>query len=630
MIWLRETRQAWIDLRRKASLAGIISCLLAYFVCSIALADALPPRSVLVLNQSTSLRPWPNAIIAGIRQSISGNPGGTISFHVEHLDLYQFDSPRYADNLRNYFSDKYRDKPIGVIIAIGPGGLRLAIKLRAFLWPTTPIVFAAVDEDTATQDLPSGVTGAAVEMMLANMMKAARTVVPNLKRFAIVGNRFEDQLYYRHFANEIPDFSQDFEFIDLMGLSIDEVRRRVAMLPDDSVILYIGINSDREATYGSAAEVLPLITEVANQPVIIDVETLFGLGAIGGFILSPDRIGRDAGRLAMRILNGEKASDIPITTGNTLKPIFDWRQLERWHIDEWKLPPGSEIRFREPNLWEQYRVQGLVVLAMLLVQAALISWLLYEQQRRHRAEVVARNTMSELTQMNRMATAGELSASIAHEIKQPLTGMVANANAALRWLAAELPNVNKARAALTQIVTAGHHASDIVTSVRAMFKKDAHEEILVDVNELIETVLNIMRNDLLEHGMTLHTLLYERLPDVKGDRVQLTQVILNLVMNAAESMQSVQPRILRVKSNFRKPNTVHVLVEDTGTGVDPSHVDRIFKALFTTKPRGMGMGLAICRSIIESHNGRIWASAGLRGGSIFQFELPDAIHETSL
>ena len=180
MIWLRETRQAWIDLRRKASLAGIISCLLAYFACSIALADALPPRSVLVLNQSTSLRPWPNAIIAGIRPSISGNPGGTISFYVEHLDLYQFDSPRYADNLRNYFSDKYRDKPIGVIIAIGPGGLRLAIKLRAFLWPTTPIVFAAVDEDTATQDLPSGVTGVAVEMMLANMMKAARTIVPIL------------------------------------------------------------------------------------------------------------------------------------------------------------------------------------------------------------------------------------------------------------------------------------------------------------------------------------------------------------------------------------------------------------------------------------------------------------------
>jgi signal transduction histidine kinase len=604
--------------------------LLAYFICSIALADALPPRSVLVLNQSTSSRPWPNAIIAGIRSSMSGNSRGTISFYVEHLDLYQFDSPQYADNLRNYFSDKYRDKPIGVIIAIGPGGLRLAIKLRAFLWPTTPIVFAAVDEDTATHDLPSGVTGAAVEMMLANMMKAARPVVPNLKRFAIVGDRFEDQLYYRHFADEIPDFSRDFEFIDLMGLSISEVRRRVAVLPDDSVIFYIGINSDREATYAAAAEVLPLITEVANRPVIVDVETVFGSGAIGGFILTPDQIGQDAGRLALRILNGEKASDIPITTGSTLKPIFDWRQLQRWHIDERKLSPESEIRFREPNLWEQYRVQGLVVLAMLLVQAALISWLLYEQRRRQRAEVVARNTMSELTQMNRMAAAGELSASIAHEIRQPLTGMVANANAALRWLAAELPNVDKARTALTQIVTAGHHASDIVTSVRAMFKKDEHEEIPVDVNELIETVLNIMRTDLLEHGITLQTLLYERLPAVNGDRVQLQQVIMNLVMNAAESMRSVQPRILRVKSNFRKPNTIHVLVEDTGTGVDPSHQDRLFKALFTTKGRGMGMGLAICRSIIESHNGRIWVSAGLRGGSIFQFELPAAVHETSL
>jgi signal transduction histidine kinase len=585
------------------------------------LADALPPRSLLVINQSTSLRPWPNAIVAGITSVISDSPGAAISFYVEHLDLYQFNGPRYEDSLRSHFGDKYRDKPIGVIVAIGPGGLDIAVKLRAFLWPTASVVFAAVDEKTATHDLPPGVTGVAMEMMLANMMKAARTIAPNLKRFAIVGDRFENQLYYRHFADDLSDFSRDFQFIDLMGLSVNEVRRRVAVLSDDSVILYIGINADQERTYAAAAEVLPLITEVANRPIIVDVETVFGSGAVGGFILTPDQIGRDAGRLALRILDGEKVSDIPVTTGNTLKPIFDWRQLQRWHIDESRLPPESEIRFREPSMWERDRAQILAALAMLLVQAALITWLLYEQRRRLRAEVVARNTMSELTHMNRMATAGELSASIAHEVSQPLTGMVANANAALRWLAAEVPNTDKARSVLTQIVTAGHHASNVVTSVRAMFAKDTHEELLVDVNELIETVLSIVQTDLLNQGITLHTLLYEHLPVVRGDRVQLQQVILNLVMNAAESMRSVQPRILRVQSEFYKPNAVHVLVQDTGTGIDPTNLDRIFKPMFTTKAHGMGMGLAICHSIIERHKGRIWVSAGVRG-AIFQFELP--------
>jgi ABC-type uncharacterized transport system substrate-binding protein len=196
-------------------------------------------------------------------------------------------------------------------------------------------VFAAVDEQAATRGLPPGVTGAAMEMMLANMMKAARIIVPDLKRFAIVGDRFEEQILLSSFRRRAskPDFAQDLEFIDLMGLPVNEVRRRVAMLPNDSVIFYIGMTSYREGTY-AAAEVLPLITEVANRPIIVDVETLFGSGAIGGYILAPDRLGQDAGRHVLRILNGEKVSDIPVTTGHTLTPIFDWRQLQRWKVTE--------------------------------------------------------------------------------------------------------------------------------------------------------------------------------------------------------------------------------------------------------------------------------------------------------
>jgi signal transduction histidine kinase len=203
-----------------------------------------------------------------------------------------------------------------------------------------------------------------------------------------------------------------------------------------------------------------------------------------------------------------------------------------------------------------------------------------------------------------------------------VTGIVTRANAALRWIGAEKPNLEKTRAALESIVSAGHRASDIITSVRAMFRKDTPEKVPTDINEIILAVLSIVGVELRKHSVELQTQLNKRLPMVQGDKVQLQQVVLNLVMNGIEAMQSAQPRVLKVQTAQSAPNTVRVSIEDTGTGIDPSNLDRIFKPLFTTKATGMGMGLFICHSIIESHGGRIWVSAAVKGGSIFEFELP--------
>ena len=363
-------RSIGIHLLRAGLCAGMSSCLLAI---SPALADPQLPLSVLVLDQSASLRPWSTAIIRAIQSSMSSNSAKPISYYVEHLDLYDFYGPGYEDNLRNHFSDKYRNKPIGLILSIGPDALDLAVALRAAVWPAVPVAFTAVDEEALPKnELPPRTTGIVIRRTLVTMVKAAQAVVPNLKRLALIGDRFEQHVYDRPFAEELPVVSMDFEIIDLLGLPVREVRQRVASLPADSVILYFGINADQDTKYTSAVEVLPLIAEAANRPIIVDAETEIGLGPIGGFLRTPDQIGRDAGRLAMRILNGEDASDIPITVGNPLKPIFDWRQLQRWGVGESRLPPGNEIRFREPNAWERYRWQIVTIAGALLVQTSLI------------------------------------------------------------------------------------------------------------------------------------------------------------------------------------------------------------------------------------------------------------------
>jgi C4-dicarboxylate-specific signal transduction histidine kinase len=231
-------------------------------------------------------------------------------------------------------------------------------------------------------------------------------------------------------------------------------------------------------------------------------------------------------------------------------------------------------------------------------------------------------TMAELAHMNRLATAGVLLASIAHEINQPLTGIVMQASAARQWLALREPSIERARDALDQIESNGLRAGEIITSLRGMFKKETKARNPIDINALIVTVLGIVRHELQKHGVELRTELDESLPALEGDRVQLQQVVLNLVMNAIEAMQSGAPRKLSIRSCVSKPNFVHVAIEDTGTGIDPSNHDHIFDPMFTTKERGMGIGLSICHSIIESHSGRIWVTRGIDKGSIFQFELP--------
>ena len=197
-----------------------------------------------------------------------------------------------------------------------------------------------------------------------------------------------------------------------------------------------------------------------------------------------------------------------------------------------------------------------------------------------------------------------------------------NASTALRWL--KRANVEEVRISLEGIVSDGFRASDIITNLRAMFKHDVQEKSPVDINKLVSSVLALVVIDLQKHEIDLQTELGDQIPKVLSNQVQLQHVILNLVMNAIEAMSSSQTRVLRIQTELSQSNKVHVSIEDTGTGIKPSDVARVFKPMFTTKARGMGMGLSICQSIIENHDGRIWVSSGANGGSIFQFELPMA------
>jgi signal transduction histidine kinase len=221
---------------------------------------------------------------------------------------------------------------------------------------------------------------------------------------------------------------------------------------------------------------------------------------------------------------------------------------------------------------------------------------------------------------------GEMTASIAHEVNQPLAAIVANGNAGLRWLASKTPDLDEVQASLERVIADGHRASEVIGSIRAMFKKEDHGKARLDINELVHEILALVQGELQINRISVQTDLAPDLPEVLGDRIQLQQVILNLIMNAIEAMISVEgrARALRVSSEQRGPDGVLMSVADSGTGIDSKTIDRIFEPLYTTKPDGMGMGLSICRSIIQAHRGQLSASAGHPHGSVFQVVLPTA------
>lgn len=221
----------------------------------------------------------------------------------------------------------------------------------------------------------------------------------------------------------------------------------------------------------------------------------------------------------------------------------------------------------------------------------------------------------------RLLTGDAVTATIAHEVKQPLSGMVTNADAGLRWLDRPTPDLDEAKAAFKQIVADGRRAASVIERVRAVFTKGDPNKATFDINGLVGETLALAGGDLLKHRILVRAELNEQLPHVIADRIQLRQVLVNLIANAIDSMaDTVEPRILCVKSEVH-PDGVKVSVTDTGTGIGSHDMGRIFDPLFTTKSSGMGMGLSICRSIIEAHNGRIWVGMNEPRGTVFEFVL---------
>jgi signal transduction histidine kinase len=610
--------------------ASALSICLALFLTSFPVtAEEGRSRSILVLEQSALRGPFYQSVFSGLRSVVNAGDRSHITLYAESLDLNRFRGSDHEALLRRYLKEKYQDVPIGAVVAVGAATLELVMRWRSELWPEIPVVFAMVDEiDFARLGLrrPDGVTGSIIKVPLADSIKAARALVPNLQTIAFVGDAWDGMTIFRNWKEEISATTGGLEVIDLVGKPLADVRERVAELPDRSAIIFSAMYSDGKGTYFPPVTAVRLIAEKANRPIVVASETLLSSGGAGGFVIIPRILGEETGRLVLRVLNGEPAPGIDPAISDAVKPVFNWLQMQRWGVRESDLPQGSEIRFRDPGMWEKHRWQFLSVLAVLLIQAGLISILLHERHRRASAERESRNRLSELAHVNRQATAGELTSTIAHELNQPLGAILTNTETAELMLNSPAPDLGEVKEILADIRRDDIRASEIIHRTRSFLKRKPFEDKMVDLNDAVRDVFGFLSVQASARNVSLYFEPSREPLRVRGDQVQLEQVIMNLVVNSMDAVAAAQNgRAVIGRTEPNGGSSAVVSIFDSGPGIPAEKLDEVFDPFFTTKKQGMGIGLSISRTIVQAHKGHIWAENRKDGGAVFHLSLPLAL-----
>ena len=550
----------------------IVLCTVLLLAAGMATASAAGqprPRTVLVLEATNPNTSYFREVNKAFNAAVAAESANSVYVYVESLAFRDFEGIQYSELLRNFLREKYRDKPIGVIVAYNSLALSHAVQWRDDVWPGVPIIFTGVDDKFAAGlKLPADVTGFTVRHRLQDMVDVARRLVPQLRQVVLVGDRLGTSGYWQFFPEEVPDIAKHLTVVDFTGLPMADVKARVAGLPDNAAVIYVGLFTDGAGASFNPNDALQAIAAAANRPIVIDTETFIGAGGVGGPVTSLNRIGEDAARLAWRILDGTDVSSIPISQADIIRPLFDWRQLQRFGIDAGRLPAGSEVLFRPPTAWEQYRWQIVLIAAALVGQSLLIAGLLHQRRRRHLAEVETRQRALEVARMNRRAVAGEMSASIAHEVNQPLTAILSNAEAALDLLRAKNIDLAKVRDIVTDIIDEDTRASEVVSRIRKLLGKGEARSEKINLNQLVNSTLRLLHGEIVKRTANIGTDLAAALPPIAGDPVQLQQVLLNLLINAMDAVGSKPPAERIIDVSTRADGTrAEVRIVDFGHGI---------------------------------------------------------------
>jgi C4-dicarboxylate-specific signal transduction histidine kinase len=720
---------------------------------------------VLLLYSLAADAPAAPPFIDHLRAAMRSEMSSPVELYVEYLDLDRFPDPRQAVRLTNYLGAKYGDFQVDVIVAAGSVALHFTTDHLREQLPNVPIVFGmAYAHDVDTAALPSYVTGRVLSVSLGQTIAMIRQLQPGVERlYLIAGSSSIDSLAMDDALGSIGPMRDSIEVVVRRGVPFDQLIDELRTLPPHSAVFFAHFRRDGRGQLFVPQEAMGILARAARAPSYGYVDRMLGYDILGGAMFLHDAEGTNIGRMAARVVRSPPGAPLPRLEAVASPYVADWRVLRRFGLDERRLPPGTDLRYREPSIWERNRDAILIALGIMFAQALLIGTLLLERRARRRAQLALREqsvyerTIAELTSdalrhapedapraledalarvatyadadaaalvqyadgtsragsrlewarepdpsatvgeewriehdairldmplvvagtevgvlelyrtrpgndwpgqlssrlvapaeviagaiararalaaadeahrqvahLGRVAIVGELGSTISHELRQPLTAIRVNAEVGARMLSAAHPDLKEAKSALEDVAADAARASEIIESIRLMLRKRGPETIEVDLNEVSEHVVALLRRAASSHGATIALELQADLPRVKGNPVELRQVVLNMALNALDAVSSVDGERRVVIATSCTERLVELCVRDTGPGFTVGVRQRLFDPFYTTKGDGLGMGLSIVRTLVEQHGGRVTAESGGKGGAVFRMLLPVA------
>jgi PAS domain S-box-containing protein len=715
-------------------------------------AQAAESKRVLLIHSFGNATPQARAVSIAFETRLAEKMGGQVDLDQLSLDMGRYPDRDSQEAIVDYLLKRQAKWHPDIVVTMAAPAAIFVATYRDRLFPEAPIVYTSLDRRLLPPGaLDKNAVYIGQEFHIPGWIEDMVQIAPATKNIeVVVGATPLERNWQEAFQKAAEPFAGRIKFTYYSDLPFAQILERVAKLPPDSYIFLLVFLRDASGVTRNTDEALQRLHEVANAPINSIFIHQLGQGIVGGRLYQSDRIGQEAADAAIRILAGEPASSFPPVQIDPLPPRYDWRELQRWKINEKLLPPGSTVLFREPTGWERYRAWIVGGLLLFILQALLITGLLANLVKRHRAErslteseqrfqnvadtapvliwmsgsrkegvffskgwleftgrtmdqelgegwlegvhaddlahclevcgtafekrepftiefrlrrkdgeyrwVLDTGTprfeagafvgyigsclditerrqgeldhqlqTTELARVGRVALMGELAASLAHEVNNPLGAMVANASAGQRLLAHGHLASDELRELFTDIVTDGHRAREVIQSIRNMVRKTEATHSLVDLKNLIRDLIRIVRADALARKITVVTEVDENVGPVTGDRVQLLQVMLNLTMNAFEALSVLRTESRRVVISAAGDagGGVCLKVRDRGPGFPGGISEQLFEPFFSTKAEGTGMGLAIARSIIEAHGGTLSAANCDGGGACFTVCLPE-------
>ncbi|MCE5283672.1 MAG: PAS domain S-box protein [Deltaproteobacteria bacterium] len=715
------------------------------------LAQSQPPadltgKNVLILHSYEVNTPVFVRTDSGLSTALQSGGVPSLNQFYESLDLRRNPGPEHRKMLVEQMRMRYghHRKP-DMIVTMYPEALDFVLNDCRTDLPDVPILAIVLPVGFELPETDRRIIAHFARLDILGTVEIAMKMVPGAKRVYVVGGDHKvDRSVEAQARRDLRKWESRLEFVYLSRMPFEEMLAVVSGAPPDSIILSLAFSRDVNGKNYTTPIVNKRLSEVSRAPIFGILDHTLGHGIAGGNLTSFELIGNKAGYLVLDILGGTKTPDeLPAVLDVPPVPMFDWRQLRRWNLDEDALPKGSIVINRETTLRDyKYYILGFLVFCIL--ETALIALLLLQRRKKTEAEASLRKKTEELDQffnvnldllcianaegyflrlnpamervlgyhceelmsrpfldfvhpddvnktrealsslksqkellsfenryrgkdgayrylqwnaapsgdmiyaaarditdkisiesetrklredlahVTRVSTLGELTSSLAHEINQPLAAILSNAQAAQRFLSQGNPDMKEIAEILGDIIRDDNRAAEVIRKIRALLKKEETRFEALSVNDVAEEILNVVRNDTALAALTIERVFDSSLPAVWGDRIQLQQVILNLVMNAAEAMRDGSPdrQMLTVKTSKRDERFAEVSVMDTGPGIDGKAGNRLFEPFYTTKSGGLGMGLAISRHIVASHKGEIRAVNNPNRGATVSFTIP--------